>query len=158
MLIYKPLKNRWKIIGSESHIQQRSTVTVESASGLYIFHLVALLANIYKWKMWSGMQGKVYAKKSSWSGWRGVTSHKHARVCNNFKSEDLILKRKLHHLNYIAGNYSESSSFTILLPTAVFYSKFPIRSISSLIQLHLMSASSKFHCIMIEVSLRREGS
>ena len=33
--------------------------------------------------------------KSSQSGRRGVTSHKHARVHNYFKSEDLILKRKV---------------------------------------------------------------
>ena len=44
-----------------------------------------------------GCEGKSIPKKSSLSGWRGVPSHKRARVQNNFKIEYLLLKRKVFH-------------------------------------------------------------
>ena len=40
------------------------------------------------------IQGKVDLKKLSRSGLGAVPSHKRARVYNNFKSEDLILKQR----------------------------------------------------------------
>ena len=46
-----------------------------------------------KWKLWYCERG--YKRKSSRSGWRGVPSYKRARVHNNSKSEDLLLKRKV---------------------------------------------------------------
>ena len=48
-----------------------------------------------------GCEEKLIQKKSSLSGWKGVPSHKRARVHNNLKSEDLILKRKVSVIEYI---------------------------------------------------------
>ena len=47
-----------------------------------------------------GCKGKLIPKKSSLSGWRGVPSYKRARVHNNFKSEDLLLKWKVYFILY----------------------------------------------------------
>ena len=44
-----------------------------------------------------GFEGKLIPKKSSLSSSRGVTLNRRARVHNNFKTGDLLLKRKLSY-------------------------------------------------------------
>ena len=51
-----------------------------------------------------GCKGKLIQKKSSLCGWRGVPSYKRAGVNNNFKSGNLLLKRKV----YIYSKYAVS--------------------------------------------------
>ena len=43
-----------------------------------------------------GYEGKSITNNPSLSGWRGFTSHKLARVYNNFKIYCLLLKRKVY--------------------------------------------------------------
>ena len=50
-------------------------------------------------------RGKSITKKSSLNGSRGVPSYKRARVHNNIKSEDLILKRKV--MGYIEVTHTQ---------------------------------------------------
>ena len=71
---------------------------VERADGRCDFSLV-LLSCLQKMEIWRVEQG--CERKSSQSGWRGVPSHKHTRLHNNFKIEDLIIKRKVCSLRNI---------------------------------------------------------
>ena len=60
------------------------------------FHMFPCPQKVRKGNCERGCKGEFIPKKSSLSGWRGVPSHKYTRVHNNFKSEDLILERKVH--------------------------------------------------------------